>query len=154
MGLTMRERHASTRELTERYRKARKKEGGQILDEFTVLTGYTRSYARFMLRNCGERVLKMLGAKRHRVGGYSSAAFLEGLTRFWALSDSLCGKRLAAFLREVLPHLERTGELASLVPPALHGQLLVVSPATLGRLLAPTKQEARLKGRSYTHAGP
>ena len=58
MGLTMRERHTIVRELAPRFRKATKKQRGQILNEFVKLTGYTRCYAAYVLRtsaagNCG-----------------------------------------------------------------------------------------------------
>lgn len=48
--LTMGQKKAITRELRDRYQKARKKEKIMILDEFTQLTGYNRSYAARVLR--------------------------------------------------------------------------------------------------------
>ncbi len=48
--LTMRQKKAVTRELPNRYPKARKKEKIIILNEFTLLTGYNRSYAARVLR--------------------------------------------------------------------------------------------------------
>ena len=118
MGLTMRERHAVTRELTERYQKASKKARGAILTDFCALTGYSRYHARFLLRNCGKRFTKMVGrarvtficaqarpqgAARTRAKRYGSGKFLEALKRLWALSDGLCGKRLKAFLTSHAP---------------------------------------------------
>jgi len=169
MGLTMRERHAVTRELTERYRKATKKQQGTMLTDFCALTGYSRYHARFLLRNCGRQITKMVGrervtftcaqartesAPRRRARRYGNAAFLEALRRLWALSDGLCGKRLKAFLIETIPHLHTCGTLAAIVAAEeILPQLQAVSAATLDRLLAPTKQEARLKGRSGTRAG-
>ena len=169
MGLTMGERHAVARELTERYRKASKKQQGTILTEFCTLTGYNRCYARFLLRNCGKRLVKMIGPKRivftcaharaegttrRRPGRYGSAEFLEALKHLWALSDGLCGKRLKVFLAETIPHLEACQTLASLVRTAeVLKQLRTVSAATLDRLLAHAKQEARLKARSGTRPG-
>ncbi|MEW6676093.1 MAG: hypothetical protein AB1348_08885 [Nitrospirota bacterium] len=44
MGLTMNEKKAVVREVAKRYRKASKKQKGQILDEFVALTGYNRSF--------------------------------------------------------------------------------------------------------------
>ena len=41
----MGQKKAVTRELQNRYQKARKKEKIMILDEFTQITGYQRSYA-------------------------------------------------------------------------------------------------------------
>ena len=39
------ERRVLVRGLSERYRKAGKKEKGRMLDEFVEMTGYNRSYA-------------------------------------------------------------------------------------------------------------
>jgi hypothetical protein len=169
MGLSMQERHANVRELAPRFRKARKKERSKILDEFTRLTGYGRCYAAFLLRTCGKEHVKVLsggtrrvvfvpghcrerGAKRHRRRLYEGKAFLTALRQMWALSDGLCGKRLVAFVREVLPLLERQGAL-TITEESLRRQLLTVSPATVDRLLAKTRAQARLKGRSLTRPG-
>jgi hypothetical protein len=169
MGLSMQERHATVRELAPQFQKASKQDRGRILDQFTTLTGYARMYAAFVLRTCGKRQLKILdggkrrvvfvvghcrktGAKRHRRRHYEGKAFLTALRQLWALSDGLCGKRLVAFIREVLPLLERQGAL-TLSDTDLRARLLRVSPATVDRLLAKTKTQARLKGRSATRPG-
>lgn len=168
MGLTMHERHAVTRELTHRYQHGTKKERTQILDEFIRITGYTRCYARFMLRNCNRKLVKMIhhrrvvftcaqarkpGAKRHRPQTYGTKAFLIALQRLWSLSDGLCGKRLVAFLHETIPHLESCGTFAQVADPNMREQLLRVSAATLDRLLAPTKRLTQLQSRSGTRPG-
>ena len=44
MGLTIKEKRAVTKEIVQRYQKARKKQKGVILDEFTAFTGYNRDY--------------------------------------------------------------------------------------------------------------
>ena len=81
MGLTMRERHAIVRELAPRFRKATKKQRGQILNEFVELTGYTRCYAAFVLRTCGSKQVRMIGTRRvifipghARAAGHSTTA--------------------------------------------------------------------------------
>lgn len=167
MGLTMHERHAVIRELKSRFAHATKKERGQILDSVVQLTGYTRSYAAYVLRNCGKKQLRIVaghpvvfipaharaaGSKRQRKGSYRTQAFLRALQQFWALSDGLCGKRLTAFIRELLPLLERQGTLR-LVEGTVREQLLHVSAATADRLLAKTKRENLLKARSGTRPG-
>jgi hypothetical protein len=169
MGLTMQERHANVRELAPQFQKASKKERTKILDQFSTLTGYTRCYAAFVLRTCGKEHLKILsggtrriifvpghcrarGAKRHRKRQYHGEAFLTTLRQLWALSDGLCGKRLVAFIREVVPLLERQGTF-TMTDGELRKHLLTVSPATVDRLLAKTKALARLKGRSHTRPG-
>lgn len=167
MGLTMHERHAVVREISSRFQHARKKERGQILNEFVELPGYTRCYAAFVLRHCGRKQVRLVagrrvvfipgsarapGSKRQRTGLYRTKAFLEALQQFWALSDGLCGKRLTAFIREVLPLLERQGTLV-LAEEAVRQQLLEVSAATADRLLAKTKRQSQIKGRSGTRPG-
>ena len=169
MGLTMRERHAVIREQAALFQKATKNERGSILDHITGLTGYTRCYAAFVLRTCGKEHVKILdggtrrvvfvpghcravGAKRHRRHHYGGKAFLTALRQLWALSDGLCGKRLVAFIRQVLPLLENQRAIA-LTDETLRCQLLSVSPATVDRLLLRTKAQARLKGRSGTRPG-
>ena len=56
MRLTMTERKKATAVVAARYQKARKKEKGVILDEFTKLTGYGRRYASYVLRSHGRKV--------------------------------------------------------------------------------------------------
>lgn len=168
MGLSMRERHAIVRELAPRFQQATKKERGRMLDEFVQLTGYTRCYAAFVLRNCGRKQLRILaggkrvifvpgharprGTRRARRGTYGSAVFLDALKRLWALSDGLCGKRLTAFIREIVPHLECLGAL-KVADEQVREQLIRVSAATVDRLLAQAKRQTRLKGRSTTRPG-
>jgi len=54
--LTMKERQSVTAVVAGRYRKAGKKGKGRILDEFSELTGYNRSYASWVLRNWGKKI--------------------------------------------------------------------------------------------------
>jgi hypothetical protein len=167
MGLTMRERHAIVRELAPRFRKSSKKQRSQILDEFVKLTGYTRCYAAFVLRTCGSKQVRMIGtrrvifipghartrgAPRQRLRGYGTASFVAALKRLWALSDGLCGKRLVAFIREILPHLENQGNV-KFIDGTVRAQLLSVSAATVDRLLVRTKRQSQIKGRSTTRPG-
>jgi len=167
MGLTMHVRHALVRELSSRFQLSGKKERSAILNDFVQLTGYTRCYAAFVLRTCGSKQVRMRngkrmvfipgyarrpGAKRHRRGRYRTRAFLEALRKFWALSDGLCGKLLVAFLKEIVPLLERQQRL-EISDPLVREQLVTASAATIDRLLAKTKRESQLKGRSYTRPG-
>jgi len=167
MGLTMHERHALVRELSSRFQLSGKKERSEILNTFVQLTGYTRCYAAYVLRMCGSKQVRVRngkrivfvpgyarrpGAKRHRKGCYRTRTFLEALRRFWALSDGLCGKRLVVFVREIVPLLERQGRL-HVSDPLVREQLVTASAATIDRLLAKTKRESQLKGRSFTRPG-
>jgi hypothetical protein len=163
----MNERKAVTRQVAPRYQRATKKQRAAILDEFTTLTGYNRSYAAFLLRNWGrKRVLTIRGVRTIYVPGhhrrkrtpskrhnriYDPERILPSLKFFWGLSGGLCGKRLAPFIRTTLPILEHHEEL--IVAAEIKQKLLSMSPATIDRLLAPERNKLRLKGRSTTKPG-
>ena len=51
MRLNMNERRTLVKVFAEKYRRASKKDKGILLDEFTRLTGYNRSYATRALRD-------------------------------------------------------------------------------------------------------
>jgi len=165
MGLTMKERYAIVRELAPRYQQSRKGERSKILDEFVQLTGLVRSYASHLLKVYGtrksvvvdgQRVVVIVGQpsstkrRRKRPRRYDQTV-LDVLKRLWAFSNGLCGKRLQVFIRQTLPILERFGELS--VDDSVRTKLHAISPATIDRLLAPTKATSRLKGRSHTKPG-
>ena len=167
MGLTMRERHAVIRELAKRFNKASKQERTQILTEAVQLTGYNRSYASFVLRHCGTSIARVVdgqrvvfvpgqakerGSPRKRKSSYGSKELAAILTRLWALSDGLCGKRLVMFIRATLPILESQSSL-SIADPEIRRQLQTISAATIDRILAKTKVRIKAKGRSYTRPG-
>ena len=46
--------------MAKRYRKARKKEKGVMLNEFVATTGYNRNYAAWVLRNCHREIGRYL----------------------------------------------------------------------------------------------
>lgn len=64
----------------------------------------------------------------------------------WEAADRFCGKRLRAALPGLVEALDRHGHLA--LAPAVREQMLAISPATIDRLLGPTRgQTARCKKR-------
>lgn len=162
MGLTMRERQAVTRTVALRYRGATKKKKGMILNEFIELTGYTRCYARLVLRQASKDggssrtrsapAQRGVSVKRRRQRGKLYDERVVGpLTEIWYILDCLCGKRLAPALQEVIPVLERYQELK--VEPEVRHKLLRISPATIDRLLAKERARLTLKGRAGTKPG-
>jgi hypothetical protein len=156
----MRERKAVTRVLIERYRKARKKEKGRILDELIELTGYCRCYGAHLLRRYGQRLRKgkitllaqlpVKVRRRARIKTYD-AAVVEVLKPLWQIMDYPCGKRFVVMIAEVLPILERHEEISP--APAVRQKLLQISAATIDRLLAPERKRLQLHGRSGTKPG-
>ncbi|MCK5548660.1 MAG: transposase family protein, partial [Thermoplasmata archaeon] len=151
-------------ELSKPYRKACKKEKGRLLDEMVRLTDYNRCYASWVLRNC-RRVVILKGKGKARVvfvgdhrksirrrkrKTYGSEVF-SALKSTWEVCGYICGKRLAPYLKEIVPVLEKHGELA--LDKETRSGLLRMSAATVDRLLAAEKKKLRLKGRCRTKPG-
>ena len=147
MALTLQERRVVTKGNFERYQKAPKKEKTRMLDEFVALTGYTRHHAAQVLRTWGKRRLPKRTRLRPRI--YDRRVF-EVLRKVWIVCDSICGKRLAPYLKEIVPVLIAHNELE--VDTETRQKLVRISAATIDRLLAPERAKYLLKPRS--RAGP
>lgn len=160
MRLTMKERKTITKALSEQYRRASKKDKGNLLNQFVEATGYDRCYARRLLRNHGRKVWACPGValegdvriRRKRVGlrKYGDEVF-KALKKIWELLDFISSKRLAAALPEVVPRLVAFKELK--INKAVQKQLLAISPATIDRLLRDERKKHTLKGRATTKPG-
>lgn len=156
----MNERRAVIRVQAGRYRKAGKKEKGRILDEVVKLTGYHRWYAVRLLGLQGREVrvgargrLKgelKVRSRRRRQRTYTEAV-LEKLRTIWVILDGICGKRLVAVLPEVIPILERHGEIY--LDAQTRQKLQSISAASIDRLLAPERKKFALRARSGTKPG-
>jgi hypothetical protein len=167
MRLSMRERRRVVDMQSKRYQASGKKQRSVILDEFTHVTKYRRSYAAWLLANWkkhrvltigGVRTVYIFGVKKARKGHappkrpktYGSD-IVRQLKLLWALAGGLCGKRLAPFIRTSIPVLERFEEIH--INGEQKRKLLTISPATIDRLLAPERQKYRIKGRATTRPG-
>jgi hypothetical protein len=160
MRLTVKERKKAAAIVAPRYRKARKKEKGLILDEFTKLTRYGRRYASYVLRTHGKKiwinpetvlvsdVRKRTTRKKERIYDDVVAASLK---KAWEMMDYICGKRLAPILKELIPRLIRFGEIR--LTPEAKDKLMKISPATIDRILAPERKKYKIKGRANTKPG-
>jgi hypothetical protein len=127
-----------------RYRAAGRAEKGRILDEFCATSGMHRKAAiRLLNRKAGPA-----GGKGGRPRRYGPEV-AEALVKLWQVGDRMCGKLLAAVMRDLVEALERHGEL-SLAPP-LRTQLLEVSAATIDRLLS---RHRRRQGRQPQRRAP
>ena len=140
--------------LKDRYRKASKKEKGIILNELIHLTNYNRKYASWLLRNAGRKIFlrrkgrrlvifvgeirKKRRRRRERRRIYDKEV-LEALKKIWRYTNFLCGKRLAPFMPEVLPQLEKCGEIS--LSDSTREKLLRISAATIDRLLRDEKRK-------------
>jgi hypothetical protein len=160
MRLTMKEKKKATAILAPRYKKARKKDKGQMLDEFVSLTGYRRSYASYVLSTQGKR--KRVGRNtvmhadvrkrnhRKKTKQYGEEV-KKPLIKIWYIMDCICGKRLAPVLGSVIRKLQQFRELT--LDETVRDKLLSISPATIDRLLAGERRKQTIKGRSNTKPG-
>jgi hypothetical protein len=160
MRLGMKERKSVTAVTSARYKRSTKKEKQIILDEFVETTGYSRWYARFVLRNDGKKIrinkktVVVLDARKRSKGKrprYYDDKFLVELIKIWEIMDYICGKRLAPMLSELVGILERYGEIK--VDGEVRTKLEKVSAATIDRLLRPERIKYELRGRSHTKPG-
>lgn len=146
-----------TKKYARAYAKASKKDRGVLLDEIVAVTGWSRDHARRRLSAAakpGPRPVKTDRKPRPRKFSYDATKVLQ---RVWAFSGGQCGKYLAVAMGELLDALERHGELVSgtgRYSPAVRQELLVMSPATIDRYLAPARAKDPLRGISTTKPSP
>lgn len=134
------------RQLAKQYKKARKVQKGEILTELLRLTGYNRSYARFVLRKPPVWKRKQVRKK------FSKYLVVIGiLKKLWAISNFSTGKRLIPLIPVYLDSLERHKEFK--VRAWEKKLLLKISPATCNRLLKSERRKLGIKGRSGTKPG-
>jgi hypothetical protein len=120
MRFTMEERQKITAALAGRYQRVRKKDKVLLLNEFIALTGYTRSYATYVLRSHGKKVRVREGTivegdvrKRFKRRGKKTydEDVKRALIKIWLIMDCICGKRLAPILKEIIRVLVRHKEI-------------------------------------------
>lgn len=131
-----------------RYKKAGRKQKSIILDEFIASTGYSRKYAIRLLSQ--RKVPTKTIIKRPRPRFYGKAV-QDALLIAWAASNYIASKRLAPFLVELVPILERHGHLD--LTDSVRRQLIKISPATIDRLLRPWRNRDDISGISLTRSG-
>jgi hypothetical protein len=160
MRLTVKEKKKLTAVMAPEYQRARKKEKGNILEQFIRATRYNRCYAAHILRTHGKKlritpktvlisdIRKRRTRKKERIYDDAVAAPLK---KAWEMMDYICGKRLAPILKELIPRLIRFGEIR--LTPEAKDKLMKISPATIDRILAPERKKYKIKGRANTKPG-
>ena len=134
--------------IRERYRHASKHVKTMILDEFCTVCGYHRKYAIRLLNapHLADRAANL--SRRGRKKVYAAPIIVEVLRDLWVMTNLPCSKRLHAILPLWLPFYEQRTLSAE-----LHQQLLVISPATIDRLMAPLRAKYRKQGLATTKPG-
>lgn len=131
-----------------RYRAANHTQKSLILDEFVAATGYARKYA---IRLLTRPVAPLAAAIRRPRARQYGPAVQDALRTAWAAANFIGARRLAPFLKELVPILERHGHLT--LSEDVRAQLLAISPATIDRLLRPLRAGDQPHGLSTTKAG-
>lgn len=146
-----------TKQLWGRYQRAGKKEKGEILDNFCLSTGVSRSTARRYMTSptLGSKNVVRIDRRRNRPTKYSEAA-RKKLLWLWRIMNYPCGKYLVCDLPQLIVSLETHGELVldenGWTEEVKH-ELLRISAATVDRYTKAERDRLRLKGISTTKPG-
>jgi hypothetical protein len=138
MGVRQESKHELARALCDRYWAASRQERSQLLDTFCEATGYHRKYASTVLRHGPPQPRPRL---QH--AGRPLTYPEEMVTALQVVAKAtgwIRGKRLAPFLPEIVPPLER--EAALVLNGEIRTALLGMSAATIDRRLARARQRA------------
>ena len=135
-------------QLVPRYREASRDQKSIILNEFIASTGYARKYAiRLLTMPAVPMVVRTQRPRPRRYG----LEVQEVLRILWGAANYIGSKRLAPFLEELVPVMERHGHLK--LTEATRIQVLSMSPATIDRILQPLRKAGAAKGISTTKPG-
>ncbi|MHB1474318.1 MAG: hypothetical protein ACYCV4_11995 [Dermatophilaceae bacterium] len=146
-------RHEITKKYAKEYERASKKDKGRMLDELVAVTGWSRANARRAITAAVKRKGPARSVRRKpraRTYGYDT---LKVLIEVWTLIGEPCGKYLAPIMAATLAQLEVFGELgkvADRLSPSVREQLGTMSPATIDRMLKPTKAARYPAAKSAT----
>lgn len=146
-------RREITKKYAQEYSRASKKVKARMLDELVAVAGWSRANARRAITAAGKRRGRagaVTGKPRARIYGYDT---LKVLIEIWTLIGEPCGKYLAPIMAETLAQLEAFGELDGVshrLTDSVREQLLAMSPATIDRLLKPTKAARYPAAKSAT----
>lgn len=143
--MSQEEKLAVVRAFAINYKKAGKKEKGQILTQVSELTGYSRKHLmEILVKVPGKKKIKRVRLSRY-------LKVLDKLKKLWAISKYATGVRFVPVIPVYLDSLERHGELA--VTEEERKLLLAISPSTVNRLLKTERRKLGVKGRSGTKPG-
>jgi hypothetical protein len=132
-----------------RYKQAPREQKILILNEFCATSGYHRKHAIRLLRKY-KRFQKPKPKKRGRAPFYAQPSILKALKKIWRGANLPCSKRLKAIIPLWLPgYVQSCGNLS----PNVSQALLTISPATIDRLLQPTRLHYKKPGRATTKPG-
>jgi len=137
--MSLQSRREYLQKIRGRYQRGGRLHKSQILNEFCLNCGYHRKHALRLLGR-GPRPRRRPGPPRK----YGAAA-LALLKEFWLCSDQMCSKRLKEAAPNWLPFFKATLTART--------EVAAMSPATMDRLLKPSRVRFGRKRRSGTKPG-
>ena len=127
--------------MRKKYKKASKKEQGELLNDVVDITGYHRTYAAVVLRSPPK---KKQPSRAKRPDTYSHET-KQAVRFLWHAANEICAERLRPFIPDLVDKLMDLDELE--VSHETYGQLRCMSLATVKRIVANEKR------RSTIHIG-
>ena len=116
---------------------------------------YSRSYAARTLRikevlgyiNIAGKRVKLVRdkrkTKRKKKNIYDQDVLIASLKKIWKISDYICSKRLVPFLSEIIPVLEKYGEIK--LDAKVREKLFKISAATIDRMFADIRKRCGIE---------
>ena len=129
-------KHEYLQTLRPRYQSALKQDKTRILDEFCFTCKYNRKYAIRILNSSTPVNSSQNLSKRGRSKFYQEKLIETVLIDIWKVTNLPCSKRLKAILPMWLPFYKKTK-----IPKDIYDKLLLISPATIHRLMATTRSK-------------
>lgn len=142
MNMSKQSREDYYKTVVRRYRNSDKKTKTQVLDEFCEVCGYNRKYAIRKLntrKRCNRR--ERLGRPKQ----YKDPILLRVLFDLWEKQNLPCSRRLKAAMPLWLPFYEDRS-----LSDYIQNQLLVMSPATIDRLMIKIRKKIGKLGLATT----
>ncbi len=154
--MSMAARKEITKKYARAYASAAKKDKGRMLDELVGVTGWSRANARRAIATASKRKGPARAAVRKPRAPTYGYDTLKVLIEVWTLIGEPCGKYLAPIMAPTLVQLEAFGELdkvADRLDQTVREQLVAMSPATIDRMLRPTRSARYPAAKSATRPG-
>lgn len=135
-------------ELRPKYRKAGRKQKGQLLSDFCDFANYHRKHALRLLNSPPMVARRTISSRRPRV--YDQLT-INALLVIWGASNKICAERLQPYIPEMMEKLISCQELE--VSPETRGKLLRISLGTVKRIIRAEKNRSRIKIGGTTRPG-
>jgi hypothetical protein len=157
MPITLGARKEVSDEQRSKYKKAKKKQKGAILDNVVELTGWNRKHAAAVLSGSspiaakGQAPRRRIGRDRRGRKPKYSLRHKEALKKVWGVLDFSSSTRVKAGMRDVLDSMIRNAHI--IMGETLYEDMLTISASTINRMLKYDRESMTPHGRALTKPG-